>query len=344
MLGCCGQHFNDRHDFRLECLIRCFLQHALQGLSRRVAHVSANVEMVYPVFGVPVAWRMGRNRLREGEKSGHHPAVKALWRGGRCLLSLPRTVGTDPVHGEEVTVQTGRYGPYVKKGTESRSLEREDQLFTITLDEALALLAQPKGRRAAAAPKPPLRELGPDPSTGDPVVLREGRYGPYVTDGTTNASLRASDEADSITIERAAELLEDRRQRGPSPPKRAGGRKRAGKSTKKAGSATAKKPVTDEYFGTKLQAPVRRLVPWPLMDGRTGLANWSLERRLFGAEPSLHLPELVPRAVDFLVALHHCRVVVFAAILLGPKWSVGHAADVQLFVADEEEFTPPGGA
>jgi DNA topoisomerase I len=130
------------------------------------------------------------------------------------LLTLPRSLGTAP-DGEEVTAQNGRYGPYVKKGRESRSLETEEQLFTVTLDDALALLAQPKtrGRRAAAAA--PLRDLGEDPATGRPVVVKEGRFGPYVTDGETNASLRKGDDVGSVTIERASELLADRRARGP---------------------------------------------------------------------------------------------------------------------------------
>ena len=129
------------------------------------------------------------------------------------LLTLPRTLGESD--GEEVLAANGRYGPYVKKGKESRSLESEEQLFTITLDEALAKLAEPKqrGRRAAA---PPLKELGNDPVSGKPVVLKEGRFGPYVTDGETNASLRAGDSIESITPERAAELLQARRERGPA--------------------------------------------------------------------------------------------------------------------------------
>jgi len=132
------------------------------------------------------------------------------------LLTLPRTLGdTD---GEEVVAANGRYGPYVKKGKESRSLDSEEELFTITLEEALAKLAQPKqrGRRAAA---PPLRELGSDPVSGKPVVLKEGRFGPYVTDGETNASLRAGDAVDSITAERAYELLQIRRD-SPARPRR----------------------------------------------------------------------------------------------------------------------------
>jgi DNA topoisomerase-1 len=129
------------------------------------------------------------------------------------LLTLPRTLGT--TDGEDVIVTNGRYGPYVKRAKESRSLETEEEMFTITLDEALAKLAEPRtrGRRAAA---PPLRELGEDPVSKKPVTVKEGRFGPYVTDGETNASLRASDSVESITTERAAELLQARRERGPA--------------------------------------------------------------------------------------------------------------------------------
>jgi DNA topoisomerase I len=144
------------------------------------------------------------------------------------LLSLPRVLGADPADGVEVTAQNGRYGPYVKKDTESRSLESEEQLFAITLEDALALLAKPKERRGRGQAKPPLRELGADPVSGKPVVLKEGRFGPYVTDGETNASLRRGDDTESVTIERAAELLADRRSKGPAPkPKRGGGKRSA---------------------------------------------------------------------------------------------------------------------
>jgi DNA topoisomerase-1 len=144
------------------------------------------------------------------------------------LLSLPRSLGSDPADGEEITAQNGRYGPYVKKGTDSRSLESEEQLFTIRLEDALALLAQPKQRRGRGEATPPLRELGPDPVSGKPVVLKEGRFGPYVTDGETNASLRRGDDPETVTIERAAELLADRRSKGPAPKrKRSGGRRSA---------------------------------------------------------------------------------------------------------------------
>jgi DNA topoisomerase-1 len=147
------------------------------------------------------------------------------------LMSLPRVLGTAP-DGEEVTAQNGRYGPYVKKGKESRSLESEPQLFTVTLDDALALLAQPKarGRRAAAA-APPLRELGNDPASGGVIQLKEGRFGPYVTDGETNASLRKGDDPETITTERAVELLAERRARGP-----------AKKTTRRPAKKTAARP------------------------------------------------------------------------------------------------------
>ena len=134
------------------------------------------------------------------------------------LLSLPRVIGE--LDGEEVTAQNGRYGPYVKKGSDSRSLESEDQMFTLTLAEAKELFAQPKarGRRAAAAP--PLRELGNDPVSGKQMVIKDGRFGPYVTDGETNASLRKGDDVAAITDARAAELLADRRAAAPTPRRR----------------------------------------------------------------------------------------------------------------------------
>ena len=143
------------------------------------------------------------------------------------LLSLPRMLGVDPADGVEVTAQNGRYGPYVKKDAESRSLESEEQLFTISLEDALALLAQPKQRRGRGQAKPPLREIGPDPVSGKQVVLKEGRFGPYVTDGETNASLRRGDDPETVTIERAAELLADRRSKGPAPKRKRGGGKRS---------------------------------------------------------------------------------------------------------------------
>jgi DNA topoisomerase-1 len=139
------------------------------------------------------------------------------------LLSLPRVVGV--ADGDEVLAMNGRYGPFIKRGTETRSLESEEQIFSIDLDQALALLAAPKTRRGRGAPKPPLRELGPDPSTGHQVLVKDGRFGPYVTDGETNASLRGGDAVESLTLERAVELLAERRSRGPAAKRRPRGRK-----------------------------------------------------------------------------------------------------------------------
>jgi DNA topoisomerase-1 len=145
------------------------------------------------------------------------------------LLSLPRVVGTDPESGEEITAQNGRYGPYLKKGTDSRSLGDEEQLFTVTLEEALKIYAEPKRRGRQAAEKPPLRELGTDPVTGKPMVVKDGRFGPYVTDGEgVNASLRKGDGIESLTDERAAELLAEKRAKGPAPKR--GTRKKAASS------------------------------------------------------------------------------------------------------------------
>jgi DNA topoisomerase-1 len=146
------------------------------------------------------------------------------------LMSLPRVVGVDPESGDDITAQNGRFGPYLKKGTDSRSLESEEQLFTVTLDQALAIYAEPKRGRGRPV-TPPLRELGADPVSGKPVVVKDGRFGPYVTDGETNATLRKDDGVDTVTLERAAELLQDRRDRGPvkKPARRAAAKKPAAK-------------------------------------------------------------------------------------------------------------------
>lgn len=165
------------------------------------------------------------------------------------LMSLPRVVGAD-AEGVEITAQNGRYGPYLKKGTDSRSLETEDQLFSITLDEALAIYAQPKQRGRAAA-KPPLKELGTDPVSEKPVVVKDGRFGPYVTDGETNATLRRDDDVETITPERGYELLAEKRAKGPAkktakkaPAKKAPAKKAtATKATAAKKTTTAKKAV-----------------------------------------------------------------------------------------------------
>ncbi|MEU9938809.1 type I DNA topoisomerase [Streptomyces lavendulae] len=158
------------------------------------------------------------------------------------LMSLPRVVGAD-AEGVEITAQNGRYGPYLKKGTDSRSLETEDQLFSITLDEALAIYAQPKQRGRAAA-KPPLKELGTDPVSEKPVVVKDGRFGPYVTDGETNATLRRDDDVETITPERGYELLAEKRAKGPA-------KKTAKKAVKKA---PAKKAPAKKATATKAAA------------------------------------------------------------------------------------------
>ncbi|MGZ5399613.1 MAG: topoisomerase C-terminal repeat-containing protein, partial [Nocardioides sp.] len=158
------------------------------------------------------------------------------------LLSLPRVVGVDEA-GEEITAQNGRYGPYLKKGADSRSLESEDQLLTLGLEEALTIYAQPKQRGRGAA-TPPLKELGNDPVSGQPVVVKSGRFGEYVTDGEYNATLRKDDTVESITIERAAELLAERRERGPA-------KKAAKKGAKKAPAKKATKKTTKKTTAKK---------------------------------------------------------------------------------------------
>ncbi|GAA2988068.1 type I DNA topoisomerase [Actinokineospora diospyrosa] len=175
------------------------------------------------------------------------------------LLSLPRVVGVDPSNNEEITAQNGRYGPYLKRGTDSRSLAGEDQIFTVTLDEALKIYAEPKKRgRQSAATAPPLREMGTDQASGKPMVIKDGRFGPYVTDGETNASLRKSDAVESITDERASELLAEKRAKGPAPKRTTTtARKAPAKKTTTAASkstaakSTATKSTTAKSTGTK---------------------------------------------------------------------------------------------
>jgi DNA topoisomerase-1 len=167
------------------------------------------------------------------------------------LLRIPRPVGTDPDTGEEVVAHNGRFGPYLKRGSDTRSLGSEEQLLTVTLDEARALFAQPKQRRGRTA-APPLRELGTDPSTNLPVVLKEGRFGPYVTDGTTNASLRKGDTVEAIDMNRASELLAERRAAGPSTRKKKAAKKKAPAKKKVAKKkAPAKKPAAKKAAAKK---------------------------------------------------------------------------------------------
>ncbi|MEZ5093253.1 type I DNA topoisomerase [Nocardioides sp.] len=213
----------------------------------------------HPDTGLPVVAKNGRygpyvtEVLPEDAPKGAKPRTGSLFKSmsldtitldqAVTLLSLPRVVGTD-AEGVEITAQNGRYGPYLKKGTDSRSLTSEEQLLTITLDEALAIYAQPKtrGRAAAAAP---LKELGADPVSGQPVVVKSGRFGDYVTDGEYNATLRKDDTVEAITLERAAELLAERRAKGPA--KKAakrGAKKTAKKTTKKTAKKATKKATS----------------------------------------------------------------------------------------------------
>ena len=159
------------------------------------------------------------------------------------LLSLPRVVGQDPESGEDITAQNGRYGPYLKKGTDSRSLETEEQIFTVTLEQALEIFAQPKRRRGQAAARGPLRELGQDPATEKPVVIKDGRFGPYITDGQTNVTVPRSEDPATISAERAFELLADKRAKGPA-------KKRTTRKTT-AKKATTKKTTTKKAATTK---------------------------------------------------------------------------------------------
>jgi DNA topoisomerase-1 len=216
-----------------------------------------------PGTGRTVVARSGRfgpyvtEVLEDGAPKSAKPRTSSLFKGMQLaavtlddalrLLSLPRTVGTDPATGEEITAQNGRYGPYLRRGTDSRSLESEEQLFEVTLEQALALYAQPKRGRGARAATAPLRELGTDPASGAPVVVKEGRFGPYVTDGAVNATLRKDDAVESVTLERAAELLADKRARDA-----AGGGGRSAKPAAK--KPAAKKPAAKKPAAKKPSA------------------------------------------------------------------------------------------
>ena len=207
-----------------------------------------------PATGLPVLARAGRfgPYVQVGEAGGgtkEKPRTASLFAGMSLdtvtledalkLLSLPRLIGNDPTDGQPITAHYGRYGPYIKKDTDNRTLEAEDLVFTVTLDQCVRIFAEPKRRRSQAA-KPPLRELGPDPTGGRPLVVKEGRWGPYVTDGETNASLRTGDTVEQITAERASELLLLRRERGPAPKRRA--------ATKR--STTTKRAATNRRRAT----------------------------------------------------------------------------------------------
>jgi DNA topoisomerase-1 len=225
--------------------------------ARELFETPAGEEVVlgsHPDTGLTVVAKNGRygpyvtEVLPEDAKKSDRPRTGSLFKTMTIdtislddavkLLSLPRVVGHD-AEGVEITAQNGRYGPYLKKGTDSRTITSEEQLLTITEDEALAIYAQPKqrGRGAATAP---LKELGEDPVSKQPIVVKAGRFGEYVTDGEYNATLRKDDTVEAITLERAAELLAERREKGPAKKaakktaKRAPAKKTAKKTTKKA--------------------------------------------------------------------------------------------------------------
>jgi DNA topoisomerase-1 len=235
-----------------------------------------------PSTGLPVFAKNGRFgayvQLGEGGKDNEKPKTSSLLRHqspatltldeALQLLSLPRTVGLDPASGEPITAQLGRFGPYVSKGSESRSLEREDQVFSVTLDEALALFAQPKQIRRKAAAEP-LKKLGEDKVSGKPMVVMQGRFGLYVTDGETNASLRRDDTLETLNDERAMELLQARREREPSTgPRGRAAAKRAASARKSAApkkaapkKSAAKAPADGAEPAAKKAASARKSAP-----------------------------------------------------------------------------------
>jgi DNA topoisomerase-1 len=203
----------------------------------------------HPEWGVSIVAKSGRygayvtEVLPEGSPKTLKPRTASLFASMNLdtvtlddalrLLSLPRVVGVDPSDEQEITVQNGRYGPYLKKGTDSRTIASEDLIFAITLDEALAIYAQPKqrGRRAAA---PPMRDLGIDPSTSKPVVIKEGRFGPYITDGETNATVPSSADPMTLSVDRAFDLLAAKRAAGPTPKKTTAKKATAKKAARKS--------------------------------------------------------------------------------------------------------------
>ncbi len=213
-----------------------------------------------PATGLEVVAKSGRygpyvtEVLPEGSPKSAKPRTASLFSSMSLstitlddalrLLSLPRVVGTDPADGVQILAQNGRYGPYLTKDKDSRSLGSEDEIFTVTLEQALALFAQPKQRRGRGQARPPLREVGTDPTTGLAIVIKDGSWGPYVTDGVTNASLRTADDPATLSVERASDLLSERRAKealeGPSPKKAA---KRAVKKAPAKRAAATKTPA-----------------------------------------------------------------------------------------------------
>ncbi|WP_433346585.1 type I DNA topoisomerase [Micromonospora sp. CA-111912] len=210
-----------------------------------------------PATGEPILLRSGRYGpyVASGERKSsllrsQSPDSLTLAEALR-LLSLPRLLGMAP-GGVEVFANNGRYGPYVKQGDEFRSLDSEDKMFTVTLDEALALLAAPKARQRRAA-APPLREMGVDPLTEKPLVIKDGRFGPYVTDGEFNASLRRGQTPEALSIEEASEMLAEKRAKGPAP-KKAPARKAPAKKAPAKKATAAKKTTAAKSTASKSTA------------------------------------------------------------------------------------------
>jgi len=275
-----------------------------------------------PVTGKPVILRAGRFgpyvQLGEAGETADKPRTASLLKNMTMetvtleealpLFELPRTVGADPETGEEIVAANGRFGPFLKRGSDTRSLETEDQLFTVTIEEALSLFSEPKQRRYGATAAP-LRELGADPESGSPIVLRSGRFGPYVTDGTTNASLRRGDDPDALTLERAAELIADRRAAGPSKraaTRRPGGAKKAGArkspATKKpaARKAAAKKPAARKKVATKAAGGAKKAGASKAPGARaTSATEPSAARRAPGAALRTTSPDADPQSDDW---------------------------------------------
>ena len=230
----------------------------------------------HPESGLDVHLKAGRfgPYVQEGvhdDETGFKPRTASLFRDMDPaavtledvlpLLALPREVGVDPSDGEMILALNGKFGPYLKKGTDSRSLETEQQLLTIDLDGALKVFAEPKRRRGQGAAKPPLREMGADPDTEKPIVVKDGRFGPYVTDGETNASLRKGDSVEELTMERALELLADRRARGPAKKKATKKKAPAKKKAKKKATkkkAPAKKTAAEKKVPAKKKAAEKK--------------------------------------------------------------------------------------
>ena len=165
------------------------------------------------------------------------------------LLNLPRVVGTDPESGEEITAQNGRYGPYLKKGTDTRSLNTEDEIFEVELTAALELYAQPKygARKASSA----LKEFEADPESGKPIKIKDGRFGAYVTDGVTNATIPRGETVEEVDFDRAVQLLADKRAKGPAKPKA----KKAPARKPAARKAAARKPAARKPAAKKTGIP-----------------------------------------------------------------------------------------